>query len=358
MRRLFHNPSQKMQLWHRWLPTPGNIVFTLLLFMALFWAQSAGAWPAPAPAATVPFPTQLNYQGYLRDLSGNPLSGSYNMIFRLYDAPEGGTLLWQEDWIAPNNQVIVSEGLFNVALGRLNPIQASTLNQNALYVGISIDGDPEATPREQLTMVPYAWSATTVVDGAITTAKLADNVVSSAKIQDGQVGNADLANGAVSSIKIQNGQVTTADLADNAINTSKIAAGAITISDLANNAVDSTKIQNGQVTTADLADNAITTSKIASGAVTPSDLDRSYVNRSGDTVQGNLGVNGELRLNSSILAGGQIFLGTGNLGQSWLRIPGKDFDPSNPVNGYIYYNNAADCLRMYAKGSWRNLHCF
>jgi len=95
-----------------------------------------------------------------------------------------------------------------VALGRLNPISASVLNRDALYVGISIDGDLEATPREQLTMVPYAWSANTISDGAVTTAKLVDNAVTSAKIQDGQVGNADLANSAVTSDKIAGGAVT------------------------------------------------------------------------------------------------------------------------------------------------------
>lgn len=105
-------------------------------------------------------------------------------IFRLYDAPEGGNLLWEESWIAPDNQVTVTEGLFNVALGRLEPIQDSVLNRDALYLGISIDGDPEASPREQLTMVPYSWSANTVSDGAITTAKIADNTITEADIID------------------------------------------------------------------------------------------------------------------------------------------------------------------------------
>jgi len=41
-------------------------------------------------------------------------------------------------------------------------------------------------------MVPYAWSASTVVDGAITAAKLADNAVSSTKIVDGSITPADL----------------------------------------------------------------------------------------------------------------------------------------------------------------------
>ncbi len=31
--------------WHAWLPTPGNVLFTLLVVGALLWAASAGALP-------------------------------------------------------------------------------------------------------------------------------------------------------------------------------------------------------------------------------------------------------------------------------------------------------------------------
>ena len=34
-----------------WLPSRGNVLFTLLVIGALFWAQSAGAFPSLAPMA-------------------------------------------------------------------------------------------------------------------------------------------------------------------------------------------------------------------------------------------------------------------------------------------------------------------
>lgn len=46
---------------------------------------------------------------------------------------------------------------------------------------------------------------TSLVDGSVTTAKLADNAVTSAKIQDGSITGADLANSAVTAAKIASG---------------------------------------------------------------------------------------------------------------------------------------------------------
>jgi hypothetical protein len=41
-------------------------------------------------------PPVINYQGYLRDVEGNPVDGPFTMTFRLYDEPAGGELLHQE----------------------------------------------------------------------------------------------------------------------------------------------------------------------------------------------------------------------------------------------------------------------
>ena len=112
--------------WRSWLPSKGNVLFTLLMIGILLWAQSAGALPQSLIPNTRSLSTgTIAYQGRLADSAGNPLTGTYNMIFRLYNVPTGGAPLWEEQWTGSNG-VRVSDGLFNVMLGSLNPVLHST----------------------------------------------------------------------------------------------------------------------------------------------------------------------------------------------------------------------------------------
>ena len=104
------------------------------------------------------------------------------MSFRLYSAVTGGTPLWTEQWSGPNG-VKVSDGLFNVMLGSLTPIPQSVITGNAnLFLGITVGNDDEMTPRVQLGSVPFAVQALSVPDGSITTAKIANEAVTSEKL--------------------------------------------------------------------------------------------------------------------------------------------------------------------------------
>ena len=76
-----------------WLPTRGNVLFTLLVVGSLFWVQNAGALPSWAPAAPNTSSSTISYQGYIADSSGNPVNNSLNMAFRLYNVASGGTAL-------------------------------------------------------------------------------------------------------------------------------------------------------------------------------------------------------------------------------------------------------------------------
>ena len=178
---------------HGWLPSRGNVIFTLLMFALLVLAQSAGALPLPstlsAPRST-PSTGAIAYQGRLADADGNPLTSTINMSFRLYDAASGGTPLWEEQW-AGSNGVQVSDGLFNVMLGSLTQIPISQFtNYQSLSLGITVGTDDEMTPRVQLGSVPFAMQALTVPDGSVTTDKLSDGAVTSAKLAPGVIDNA------------------------------------------------------------------------------------------------------------------------------------------------------------------------
>lgn len=164
------------------MPKLRNIISPLTLIL--------GA-PLAAPTSA---PT-IAYQGRLADAGGNPLTDTYNMIFRLYNVAAGGVPLWEEQWTG-SSSVAVSDGLFNVMLGSLTPIPQTVITGNSnLFLGITVGTDNEMSPRVQLGSIPYAIQALTVPDGSISAAKLAPDV--SLIPPDGSITTAKLGPGAV-----------------------------------------------------------------------------------------------------------------------------------------------------------------
>lgn len=96
-----------------------------------------------------------------------------------------------------------------------------------------------------------------ILDGAITTAKVANNAITDVKIQSGGLTASSIATSAVTTVKIADANVTTAKLADSSVTNAKIAPATI----------ESSRLANGSVVTAALADAAITSAKFATGAV-------------------------------------------------------------------------------------------
>ena len=100
-------------------------------------------------------PQKINYQGYLTDSQGVPVHGSVTMAFALYTQASGGIALWTE-----TQNVAVTNGVYNIDLGDVTPINLAFDTQ--YYLGIKVGADPEMTPRQPLTSVPYAFRAKTV----------------------------------------------------------------------------------------------------------------------------------------------------------------------------------------------------
>lgn len=133
-----------------------------------------------------------------------------------------------------------------------------------------------------------------ILDGAITTAKVANNAITDVKIQSGGLTASSIATNAVTTIKIADANVTTAKLADAAVTNAKIAPATI----------ESSRLANSSVVTAALADAAITSSKFATGAVsTASIADLAVTNaKIADTTI----VYGKLNLADNIVPGAKI----------------------------------------------------
>jgi len=108
----------------------------------------------------------------LRDAAGKPLSGSFDMTFGFWSAPTGGDQVLRDghtisDAVGP---VVVSNGLFNVALGSGGmsdgPGPGTYLTLAALfrdyptvYLEIKVGAETLA-PRVQLLSAAYAQNAT------------------------------------------------------------------------------------------------------------------------------------------------------------------------------------------------------
>lgn len=133
-----------------------------------------------------------------------------------------------------------------------------------------------------------------ILDGAITTVKVANNAITDVKIQSGGLTASSIATNAVTTIKIADANVTTAKLADASVTNAKIAPATI----------ESSRLANSSVVTAALADAAITSSKFATGAVsTASIADLAVTNaKIADTTI----VYGKLNLADNIVPGAKI----------------------------------------------------
>jgi hypothetical protein len=77
------------------------------------------------------------------------------MVFQLYTVASGGSNIWIENW---NGNVATTSGLFNVVLGTFNPMNNLAFDQQ-YWLGVSVNGDAEMTPRQPLTLAPYAFRA-------------------------------------------------------------------------------------------------------------------------------------------------------------------------------------------------------
>lgn len=173
--------SPKSRNWLHWLgkqlvPNLGSVIIVLILLYTFPGLAAPNQSPAATSISTIP------YQGRLADSGGTPVTAMQNMEFRIYDVPTGGTPLWEELWTG-GNSVSVSDGLFSVLLGSLEPGIATVVqSHDELYLGVTVGTDSEMSPRVQLGSVPFSMQALTVPDGSITTEKIADGAVTQAKL--------------------------------------------------------------------------------------------------------------------------------------------------------------------------------
>jgi hypothetical protein len=147
------------------------LLLSLVLLLAGLGIAGAALAQPPDPGAGEPLPPEpevgeaavvgelaasgvvssaINYQGRLTDNTGNPLDGTYNIEFQLWDAESGGSQVGSTITV---NNVGVDQGLFNVRL----EVDPDDFNGQELWLRVGVGGE-WLDPRQQILPVPYALS--------------------------------------------------------------------------------------------------------------------------------------------------------------------------------------------------------
>lgn len=106
-------------------------------------------------------PNLGSYQGMLLDPNGAPLTGSANLVLRIYDDPisiDPASLLYEE----AHSATPVLDGVFSVVLGQASsasgPFGAPLFAAPDRWLEVEVEGEI-LSPRQPFTAVPYAFQA-------------------------------------------------------------------------------------------------------------------------------------------------------------------------------------------------------
>lgn len=148
-----------------WLAVLAGLIVTL-------WAGAAFAVPG-----------SITHQGRLMGDDGEPKTGSHTLKFAIYDAETAGARVWESSQIEVD---LGDTGFYSVELGgKQNPIDGTVLAGEKLWIGLTVDGGQELTPRLRLRSVPYAVRAgesDSVAKGGVDSQAIAAGAVTGEKI--------------------------------------------------------------------------------------------------------------------------------------------------------------------------------
>ncbi|MBI1925106.1 hypothetical protein HYR99_12765 [Candidatus Poribacteria bacterium] len=123
----------------------------LFLTTLLFLFSISLSWGA--------IPKTISYQGVLTDPNGVPVpDANYALLFKIYDS---STELWNET----HPIVPVKDGVFNVLLGSITPLDGLTFDR-PYDLGITVLPGSEMAPRIPLTASPYSLNPLHSLDAA------------------------------------------------------------------------------------------------------------------------------------------------------------------------------------------------
>ncbi len=209
-------------------------------------------------------PKQISYQGILTDALGQPkVDGAYEMTFKLYNVSSEGFNIWSE-----TKTVNVKGGVFNTTLGSDS---ALTLPFDTTYwLGVSVAGGAEFTPRVQLTASGYAIRSILADTSSFAhAAQVSVYADSSAKAYSSDIATT-ATNASYADSSAKAGVADSSVKATNA-NQATVAATvtSVPMAAIAANAIDSTKLGVGSVGSSEIADGSISTIDVSATFIAP-----------------------------------------------------------------------------------------
>ena len=135
------------------------LLYILILCWLVIPSLSIAQCPGEARVCAPTVPHLLNFNGVLRDPSGNPRTGTVGITFSIYGDPSSSTTLWQET----QNVQLNAAGRYNVFLGSATtdgvPLDLFRSGEPRwLGAQVLLPGEREQ-PRVLLVSVPYALRA-------------------------------------------------------------------------------------------------------------------------------------------------------------------------------------------------------
>ena len=174
---------------------------------------------------------------------------------------------------------------------RTSNLQDGAVTGNKIATGAVVSSKIANQAVQTGNIADNAISAFKIANGAVSSAKIAAGAVGTDKIGNGAVTRDKLSDNAVpvksvntktgevvlnaddvKAIPNTNGAVTTANIRDENVTTAKIKNGNVTYAKIADEAIAESKIRNAAISTNKIADYAVTNPKIATGTITPDRL--------------------------------------------------------------------------------------
>jgi hypothetical protein len=126
-----------------------NTMLKIIGLLLLIGIYAANTWAIPS---------MMNYQGAMVDSNGVPANGIFSITFSIWDDPFSTSPV-NKLWSETQGSVDITDGLFDVLLGSVNPITRQVFDNDSVWLEVKVGANPAMAPRQRIATVGYAFHA-------------------------------------------------------------------------------------------------------------------------------------------------------------------------------------------------------